>query len=145
VVRPILGKRLDLCRSKGFDGIVFGSVDGYAHRTGFPLTSEDQLAFNRWLAIAARDRGLAAGLKNPPELAPELVDAFDFAIGESCFSSRRCGALAPFREAGKPVFVIEHTNVRRKMDSFCAAAAELDVQLVFKTRSLNGKLHRRCP
>ena len=41
--------------------------------------------------------------------------------------------------------MIEYTNVRQKMDAYCAAAADLDVQLVFKTKSRNGKIHRRCP
>jgi hypothetical protein len=30
------------------------------------------------------------------------------------------------------------------MDRFCQDARELDVQLLFKTKSLNGKLHARC-
>ncbi len=30
------------------------------------------------------------------------------------------------------------------MDRLCSEAAELGLQLIFKTQSLNGKLHRRC-
>jgi hypothetical protein len=145
VVRPIVAKRIDLCRAKGFDGVVFDNVDGYAHATGFPLTAKDQLSFNRWLAAEAHARDLAAGLMNTGELVPELVGDFDFAVSESCFSTQTCESWRPFREADKSVFVIEYTNVRQKMDAHCAAAAELDVQLVFKTKSRNGKIHRRCP
>ena len=145
VIRPILGKRLDLCESKGFDGVAFDKVDGYAHHTGFPLSARDQLAFNRWLAAEAHDRGLAAGLVDTLELVPELVAEFDFAIAESCFTEQTCERLLPFREAGKPVFAVEFTNVRRKMDAYCAVAQDLDLQLVFKTKSLNGKVHRHCP
>jgi hypothetical protein len=144
-IRPILVKRLDLCKSKGFDGIAFDKVDGYAHRTGFPLSARDQLAFNRWLAAEAHERGLAAGLVNTLELVPELVADFDFALSESCFTEQACERLLPFREAGKPVFVVEFTNVRRKMDAYCAVAQDLGLQLVFKTKSLNSKVHRRCP
>jgi hypothetical protein len=144
-IRPILGKRLDLCRSKGFDGVAFDNVDGYTHRTGFPLSARDQLAFNRWLATEAHERGLAAGLVDTLELVPELVADFDFAIAESCFTEQSCERLLPFREARKPVFVFEFTNVRRKMDAYCAVAQDLGLQLVFKTKSLNGKVHRRCP
>ena len=53
--------------------------------------------------------------------------------------------MSEFRKAGKNVYVIEYTNVRRKMDGYCAAASDLGVQLLFKTRSLNGKIYRRCP
>ena len=56
-----------------------------------------------------------------------------------------CAALTAFRKRDKPAIVIEYTNVRRKMDADCAAAQELDLQVVFKTKSLNGKIHRRCP
>jgi len=143
-LKPILRKRLELCRSKGFDGVDFGNVDGYANRTGFALDAKAQLAFNRWLAAEARERKLAVGLKNSLELVPDLVDAFDFAIAESCFSQGRCEALLPFRKAGKAVYVIEYTNQRRKMERHCAEAKDLGFQLIFKTKSLNGKLHGRC-
>ena len=46
--------------------------------------------------------------------------------------------------ATSPCIVVEYTNLRRKMDTYCAAAADLDVQVIFKTQSLNGKIHRRC-
>lgn len=141
----ILRKRIELCRSKGFDGVEFDNVDGYANRTGFPITPKDQIAFNRWLAQEARKAKLAVGLKNSLELVPDLVQDFDFAIVESCFTTNECTAARPFLEAGKAVFVIEYTNQRRKMDRYCEDAADLGVQLIFKTKSLNGKLHRRCP
>lgn len=142
---PILEKRLQLCQKKGFDAVDFDNVDGYANQTGFPLNAKDQLAFNRWLAKAAKRYGLKVALKNALELVPELVQDFDFAIAESCFGEGGCEPLKAFREADKPVFVVEYTNVRRKMARFCQEAQELDVQLIFKTKSLNGKLHARCP
>lgn len=144
-LRPILAKRIDLCRNKGFDAIDFDNVDGHTNRTGFNLTAEDQLAFNRWLAREARKRGLLVGLKNDLEQVDELVDDFDFAIVESCFELGECDRLRPFQEAGKPVYAIEYTNVKRKMDAYCALAQRKGLQVIFKTKSLNGKLHRRCP
>jgi hypothetical protein len=143
-LRPIMVARLDLCRSKGFDGVLFRNLDGYAQHTGFPLTAKDELAYARWLAGEARARGLAVGLMNTLELVPELVGDFDFAFAEDCFEAERCGALKLFRERDKPAIVAEYTNVRRKMDAYCAAAQDLDVQVIFKTQSLNGKIHRRC-
>ena len=141
----ILDKRLELCQRKGFDAVEFDNVDGYANQTGFPLNAKDQIAYNRWLADEARRYGLAVALRNSFELVPELVQDFDFLVAESCFSKNACEPLKAFREADKPVFVVEYTNIRRKMDRFCQDARELDVQLIFKTQSLNGKLHARCP
>ena len=141
----LLRGRIELCRAKGFDAVEFDNVDGYANRTGFPITVKDQLAFNRWLAGEAHAAGLAVALKNSLELAPDLAGDFDFLIVESCFSRGDCANAASFRSADKAVFAIEYTNQLRKMDSYCAEAAALGVQLIFKTKSLNGKLHRRCP
>jgi len=47
---PIVKARLDLCRSKGFDGVEFDNLDGYTNSTGFPLIAADRLAYNRFLA-----------------------------------------------------------------------------------------------
>ena len=144
-LQPILARRLDLCVATGFDGVLFRNLDGYAHRTGFPLTAKDQLAYDRWLAQEARSRGLAVGIMNALELTPELVGLVDFAVAEGCFEAGDCAALLPYRKQDKAAYVIEYTNIRRKMDAYCAEAADLDLQLIFKTQSLNGKVHRRCP
>ena len=81
---------------------------------------------------------------NTGDLVPELVDDFDYAVSDTA-SSTRPAATTAVRRADKAVFLIEYTNLRRKMDISCAAAVDLDMQVIFKTKSLNGKLHRRCP
>jgi len=105
---PIIAARLDQCAAKGFDGVEFDNIDGYTNATGFPLTSDDQLAFNRWLANAAHARGLAAGLKNDLDQIPALVDVFDFAIDEQCFQYNECDTLLPFVQSGKAVLQVEY-------------------------------------
>ena len=50
VLAPIMKARLDLCAVKGFDGVEFYNVDGYQNRTGFPLTANEQLTYDTWLA-----------------------------------------------------------------------------------------------
>lgn len=142
---PILRRRLDLCKDKGFDGVDFDNVDGYTNQTGFPLTAPDQLKFNKWLAAEAKKRGLMVGLKNDLDQVADLVSHFDFAVSESCLEFNECNRLQPFLQAGKPIYVVEYTNVRRKMDAHCATAARQGLQVIFKTKTLNGKLHRRCP
>ncbi len=56
-------RRLDLAVTKGCDGVEPDNMDGYANDSGFPLTAEDQLTFNRFIANEAHRRGLAVGLK----------------------------------------------------------------------------------
>ncbi len=135
VLRPILHDRLSLCRARGFDAVEFDNVDGYSNQTGFPLTRADQLRFDRWLAGAAHEHGLAVGLKNTLGLAGRLAADFDFALVEQCFQYRECSLTRPFTDAGKPVVVIEYSLPR---PSFCARAAALGVTAMRKHRALDA-------
>ncbi|MEO7117459.1 MAG: endo alpha-1,4 polygalactosaminidase [Candidatus Limnocylindrales bacterium] len=139
-LRPILRARLDRCADKGFDGVDFDNVDGYANRTGFPVTPADQLRFNRWLTRAAHLRGLSAGLKNDLAQAAGLEPDFEFAINEQCFSYHECFLLRPFIDAGKSVMVVEY-DVSRAV--FCDRAADLGAFAMRKRLPL-GAWRRTC-
>jgi len=135
VLGPIMERRLDLCRRKGFDGVEADNVDGYANRTGFPLTAADQLRYNRFLADAAHARGLSIGLKNDLEQAAALEPHFDFAIVEQCFQYGECGLLDPFARAGKAVFAVEYDLPAA---SFCAQAAARGFMAMRKRLALDA-------
>jgi Glycoside-hydrolase family GH114 len=135
VLQPILEARMDLCRSKGFDGIELDNVDGYSNQTGFPLTAADQLAFNRTLASSAHARGLSVGLKNDLEQVPDLVGQFDWALNEQCFEFSECDDLRPFLDAGKAVFNVEY-NVATS--SFCPQARAMGLSSIFKHVALDA-------
>jgi hypothetical protein len=119
VLGPILERRLDLCRRKGFDAVEPDNVDAYANDSGFPLTAADQLGFNRFLARAAHARGLSIGLKNDLDQVAALEPQFDWALNEQCFQYRECDRLQPFVRAGKAVFVVEYELATSR---FCARA-----------------------
>jgi hypothetical protein len=122
LLEPVLADRVELCRRKGFDAVEADNVDGYAHETGFPLTADDQLAFNRRLAALAHASGLAAGLKNDLDQAATLEPDFDFAVNEECFRYAECQPLAAFTAAGKPVLHVEYAL---PVDEFCGRARDL--------------------
>ncbi len=109
-VVEIMLRRLDLARQKGCDGVEPDNVDGYLHDTGFALSYEDQLRFNRTLAKEAHKRGLAIGLKNDLEQIPDLARLFDFAINEQCHEFEECDLLMPFIEEDKAVFNAEYAQ-----------------------------------
>jgi len=109
ILGPILEDRIAMCASKRFDGVEFDNVDGYSNRTGFLLTAQDQLKFDRWLADTAHAHGLGVGLKNTPSLADQLEPSFDFSIVEQCVQYHECGSFAPFLDANKPVLDIEYS------------------------------------
>ncbi|MGQ0825729.1 MAG: endo alpha-1,4 polygalactosaminidase, partial [Actinomycetota bacterium] len=92
-VRAVTRQRLDLAAERDCDGVEPDNVDGYSNDSGFDLTSDDQLDFNRFLASEAHDRGLLIALKNALDEVPALVDAFDFAVNEQCFEYDECDAL----------------------------------------------------
>ena len=105
---PIMAARLDLAVQKKCDGVEPDNVDGYANPSGFPLTDEDQLIYNIWLADQAHARGLSIGLKNDLDQIADLLPYFDWALNEECFFYEECEYLAPFIEAGKAVFGVEY-------------------------------------
>jgi hypothetical protein len=122
VLGPIMERRLDLCRSKGFDAVEADNVDGYANGSGFPLTGADQLAYNRFVARAAHARGLSIGLKNDLDQVSALEPSFDWALNEQCFQYDECDRLAPFVRARKAVFTVEY---ELSPAAFCARSRQL--------------------
>jgi|GEM_PF-1112253 len=132
---PILEARFDQCKAKGFDGVEPDNVDGYTNRTGFPLTYQDQIAFNRRIADAAHARGLSVALKNDLDQIPDLLPYFDWALNEQCFQYRECSALSRFTAAGKAVFNVEY---RLQPDQFCPQANQLNFNSLWKNIDLDA-------
>ncbi|MFF7870696.1 endo alpha-1,4 polygalactosaminidase [Streptomyces qaidamensis] len=140
VLRPIMERRFDMCRDKGFDAVEPDLVEGYGNDTGFPLTARDQLGYNRMIAAIAHERGLSVGLKNDLPQIPQLVDHFDFAVNEECAQYDECGELSPFIAAGKAVFHVEYTQPR---SGFCAESRRLKLSSMLKEPEL-GVWRRPC-
>lgn len=126
IVRRIMQQRLDLAKLKGCDGVEPDNVDGYANDSGFELSAEDQLDFNRFIAEEAHKRGLAVGLKNDLDQVDQLAGYFDFSVNEQCHEFDECDLLSPFVEAGKPVLNAEYDptliNDGAKRKSLCDEA-----------------------
>ena len=134
-LKPIMESRLDLALQKGCDGVDPDNVDGYQNDTGFPLTSNDQAAYNIFLASQAHARGLSIGLKNDLEQIPDLVSFFDWALSEQCFQYKECRFLQSFIEAGKPVFVIEY---HLTPEEFCFQSRTMQFSALQKNLELDA-------
>ncbi len=132
---PIMLERLLLASQKGCDGVDPDNVDGYANDTGFPLTGDDQLVYNIFLANAAHQNGLAIGLKNDLGQIPQLLPYFDWALNEECFTYAECELLLPFVQAGKPVFVVEYNLA---LEAFCPQANDLNFNALQKRIELDA-------
>ena len=140
LLSPIMSARLDLAAAKGCTGVEPDNVDAYINEPGFEITTDDQVAYLRWLAEEAHARGLSIGLKNAVELVPDVVDIFDWSLNERCMEFNECARLSPFIEAGKAVFHVEY----RGDLAWCPLAQELGFFSLEKD-ILVTSLYRPCP
>ena len=140
LLAPVLRARIDTCRAKGFDGVDPDNLNGFENETGFPLTADDQLRFNVWLANEVHARGLSVGLKNDGAQAGVLAPYFDWVIVESCIEQGNCGDYAPFTRARKAIFAIEYRRPTRRA---CAQAKRRKISVVFKALALRAP-RRTC-
>jgi endo-alpha-1,4-polygalactosaminidase (GH114 family) len=144
LLSPIMMSRLDLCKSKGFDGVEPDNIEIYNNHTGFILSYQNQLAYANWLAEAAHGRGLAIGLKNAPGMVADSISFFDFAITEDAFYYGWVAKMLPFINAGKPVFAAEYTDMDVDFPAACAWGAEHNVSFIQKNRILTA-FRITCP
>jgi hypothetical protein len=137
-----MAARIQKCRQAGFDGVEFDNVDGYANRTGFPLTAQQQLTYDESLANLAHSYGLTAGLKNDVGQLSALAPYFDFAINEQCQQYTECsGYRTSFIAAGKAVFQVEY---KLSTSSFCAKANAANRNAILKNLSLFDTPYTPC-
>jgi hypothetical protein len=137
----ILGKRLDRAQRMGCDAIEPDNIDGYditSHETsGFPLSYEDQIYFNLWVANGAQARGMLVGFKNNINQAHDerIYNAFDFVVSEQCFEYEECGFFSHFLRLNKPVFVAEYKLASSR---FCPAAKANRISAIKKRPTLDA-------
>jgi len=144
----IMRARTRMCSRKGFDAVDYDNVDGYANRTGFHLTSADQLRYDIFLANTAHQLGLAVALKNDLAQIPVLLRYFDFAVDEQCFQYAECltsqnggrYGLNEFTRVHKAVFEIEY---KLRLSQFCPAARRDHFNALRKQLSL-GPWREAC-
>ncbi|GAA3381996.1 endo alpha-1,4 polygalactosaminidase [Streptomyces racemochromogenes] len=134
-LEPLMAKRFDMCRDKGFDAVEPDNMDAYRNDSGFPLTAEHQLTYNRLIAKLAHDRGMAVGLKNDLDQIPQLVGDYDFAVNEQCAEYDECDTLTPFIKAGKAVF---HAEYELPTSRFCKQSKRLQLSSLQKKLDLDA-------
>ena len=141
---PIMGARFDKAKAMGCDAIEPDNVDGYdttAHEsTGFPLTYEDQIAYNLSIAKLAHDRGMAVGLKNDINQAQDArfyngSSGFDFVVAEQCAQYNECTYFNKFLTVAlKPVFDAEYKTLTT---TYCARTKGVGISVIKKKPTLN--------
>lgn len=149
-VQLVTKNRLDLAVKKGCDGVDPDNVDGYENDTGFAITREDQIHYNKNLAKQAQQRGLLVGLKNTLGLIPELYEEFDFAVNEQCIEFQECSLLQPFVDSSKPVFSIEYARDKAVVEALieqkelCEQSKGQGLYTLIMPRLLNDSFRGVC-
>jgi len=146
---PVMRARLDLAVKKGCDGVEPDNMDGYTNNTGFNLSADEQLAYNKFIANEARKRGLSVGLKNDIDQITELEPYFDFAVNEQCHEFKECDKMKPFIDANKPVFNAEYAqkyvdNHNGERDKMCSDANKLLFQTLVLPLDLDDTFRYSC-
>jgi hypothetical protein len=147
-VHAIMLDRLDLAKAKACDGVEPDNVTAFENNSGFAITATDQLAFNRFLANAAHQRGLSIALKNDLPQVADLLDYFDFAVNEQCNEFDECAVYDAFIQAGKPVFNAEYAepyvNDPAARANLCADAANQDLRTLVLPLDLDDSFRFAC-
>jgi hypothetical protein len=142
VLAPILRARFAMCARKGFDAVEPDNMDGFENPTGFAITPQQQLTYDRWVARSVHKLGMAVFEKNDPEQAAKLEPSFDGVLDEQCNQYHECGSFRPYLRAGKPVLNAEYK--RSLYPGFCAGDARLRISGALYALELDGTLFKPC-
>jgi hypothetical protein len=143
ILAPIMEARLDMCKAKGFDAVEPDNLDSHEQDTGFAIKRADQVRYIKWISVKAHARGLSVGLKNVPDLLPDVINYFDWALTEDCFDQGWCSELRPMIAKGKAVFAVEYTDAGINFTKFCAQMKSYKFYGLLKRREL-GAWSKRC-
>jgi hypothetical protein len=145
---PVMRARLDLASQKGCDGVEPDNMDGYTNTTGFALSADDQLAYNKFIANEARKRGLSVGLKNDLDQIIELEPYYDFSVNEQCHEYNECDKMQPFIDANKPVLNAEYeqkyVNNNSERDNLCIDTIALEFKTLILPLGLDDSFRFTC-
>jgi hypothetical protein len=117
-LRQIMAARLDAAKAKGCDGIEPDLDDLHTYSTGFTITEDQMVVYNKAIIDMGHARGMSVGLKNGASGGSfekkMLAAGADWALNEECNQYSECGGYAQFIAAGKAVFQVEYLDNQRK-------------------------------
>lgn len=141
LIEPIMTARFRICTEKGFDAVEPDNIEAFSNKSGFPITSQQQLSFNEWIAEEVHSLGMAVLQKNDAEQTSQLSSYFDGALTEQCNQYRECAEFEPYLASGRPVINAEY-HLRRSR--FCAADEAAGIVGALFNLALNGKRFEPC-
>jgi hypothetical protein len=141
VIEPIMTARFQMCHEKGFDAVEPDEMEAYSNKSGFPITAQEQLTYNEWIAREVHSLGMAVLQKNDSEQTATLEPYFDGALVEQCNQYHECSDFQPYLTAGEPVLNAEYSLSTSR---FCAADDAAGMMGARFNLALNGKRFEPC-
>ncbi len=142
VIEPIMAKRFQMCKEKGFDAVEPDNMEDYAEKsTGFTITAAEQLSYDEWIAGEVHSLGMAVLQKNDGEQTAQLEPYFDGALTEQCNQYKECSSFDAYLAAGKPVLNAEYSVAT---SAFCAADNAAGIMGARYDLELDGKTFEPC-
>ncbi len=142
VLEPIMTKRFQMCKAKGFDAVEPDNIEDNAEQnTGFTITAGEQLTYDEWVAGEVHALGMAVLQKNDGEQTSSLESHFDGALTEQCNQYSECDNFDAYLTAGKPVLNAEY---ERTTSEFCAADNAAGIMGARYDLELDGKTFEPC-
>lgn len=106
-ILPIMKKRLDEIKKKGFGGVYFDNFD--VHGNYDRVSQEINEYYALQLVNYSREIGLTyVGANNGLKMLANIGSHFDFHINESCFVYNECHYFDKMVELNHPVFHLEY-------------------------------------
>ena len=146
--------RIKTAASKDCDAVDPDNMDGDTHDGGgfaTPLTSEDAVAYVKFLSDTAHGLGLSIGLKNAGGIVGSAEPMVDFAVNEECLQYTECATWQTgFIAKGKAVFHIEYSDGgvpdanQGTVPDDCTGAGESGFSTLLKTEDLDATTYA-CP
>jgi hypothetical protein len=153
VLSGILVKRMQMCKTKGFDALEPDNLQNDENVSGGRITAQQQLDFNGWIADRAHENGLAVFQKNGPDKILQtdrtgkmMVEKFDGILNEQCQEYSECGPLAEYTKRGKLALNVEYRkSVALNCTSFLASGINaLKKDLGLTGATMSGYLRETC-
>jgi len=138
ILGPIMLNRTILAQSKKCDGLEPDNVDGYSNPSGFPLTYQDQITYNTFIANVSHAYDLGVALKNDVDQIKDLVDLFDYSVNEQCHQYNECDKLKPFLDQNKAVFQCEYYEDGSTPEKICPESNQQGLSTILKTLNLRA-------
>jgi hypothetical protein len=140
-LEPIMTKRFEMCRAKGFDAVEPDNIDTYEEpATGIPLTGAEQITYDTWVADEVHSLGMAVLQKNDGDQTSSLKTHFDGALTEECNVYSECSSYTPYLAEGKPVLNAEYGL----SNAFCATDNATGIEGARFDLELDGLLFQPC-